>query len=575
MSSPFDNLNLTPENLRGFLIENLNKSKVFTDQIYEGSNISALTDLNAAFTNLMLYYLSQSTTQGQFSETEIYENMNRIVRLLDYKPIGYQTALLDFRLFAQNITKGIYNIPRFSFVEASGIRYSFNEDIAVYKTTDNTLEEFSELTKSKLLYQGTFIEHPQVFATGLPNETILLSVEENSIVDHFNIFVFVKEFSTGKWTEYQKTETLVFERSDSRKFEIRLNENLLYEISFGDNYNGRKLDSGDEIAVYYLKSSGSKGEIAKSYLNGKKLKVFYTPKLTSILNNISPDITFITDGSNFLFQNDCASTYFKSFETIEEIRKNAPKSFRGQYKITQDNEYDSFVRSNFSNLIQDSAILNNEKFLEQYYGFYKKLNLFDPFTENRITHSQLLFANSCNFNNVYCPIVPKTLSYGNYYITDTLKKLIRDSIDGQKCTTANFMPIDPIYLNLFLGVGNSQKQEDSHLEVILNKNSNNSAFIRQKINQLLRDYFDYKKSGLGLELKTTDLTSEILGLPGVTEIRTVNKQGEFFKGLQFYYTDFNHPNVIAGSVNTNSTFDTIFCWIVKDLDYMTDSIIFS
>lgn len=297
--------------------------------------------------------------------------------------------------------------------------------------------------------------------------------------------------------------------------------------------------------------------------------------MKSITNQLEPTTTYISDGSNFSFQNDCPSTYFKSYESVEEIRKNAPKSFRGQYKITQDREYDSFIKSNFSNLIQDSSILNNEKFLEIYYGFYNKLNLFDPFEENRVTHNQVLFGNSCNFNNVYCPIVPKTLAFGNYYITDSLKKLIRDSIDGQKCTTSNFMPIDPIYLNLFLGVGGSKVQEDSYLEVVLTSDSNNSASIRQKIKDIFAEYFDLKKAGLGLELKVNDLTSQILGIEGISEIKTVNTSGDSVKGVQLYYTDLNHPSIIAGSVNTNIKFESIFCWLITDLNYVTDSIKFS
>lgn len=573
MASSTDYLNISPENLKGFLIENLNKSKVYTDQIYEGSNISAIIDFQAALTNLMLYYLNQSANQGQFTETEIYENMNRIVKFLDYKPLGYQTALLNFRLFAKNILKETYTIPRFSFVESAGIRYSFNEDITVYKTIDNDLEEFSEIAKTKLLAQGVFIEHPSISAQGLASETILLSVEDTSYVDHFNIFVYVKNIKTGKWTEFSKIETLIFEKNDSEKFELRLNENLLYEITFGNGINSKQLNSGDEIAIYYLKSNGQLGEISSGYLNGKKLKVFYTPKLTNILKDTQPLTSFIVDGTPFIFQNDCASTYFKSYETVDEIRENAPRSFRAQYKITQNDEYFSFIRSNFSNIVQDNSILSNEDFLNQYYSFYKKINLFDPLKENRVIQSDLLFGTSCHFNNVYCPMIPKTIKFSNFYLTSHLKKLVVDSINKQKCTTSNFVPIDPIYLNLFLGVGNTLAKEDAHLQIIRYPN-NNSSYIRQNIQHILNAFFDLKKSRLGSELKINDLTAQLLGIDGIESIRTINHAGVYVNGLQFYYTDLNHPSVIAGTVNTNTTFSPIFCWILKDLQYLLDNVEF-
>lgn len=571
MASPFDKLNLTPESLRGFLIENLSRSQTFTDQIYEGSNISALTDLNSAFTHLMLYYLNQGESQGEFSETEIYENMNRIVKILDYNPLGYQTALINFQLYGQNMLAGTYNIPRFSFVESSGIRYSFNEDITIVKQTDTILEQFNDIVDTKLLYQGTFVEHPSVFAQGLANEKILLSSEDTAKVDHFNIFVFVKDATTGVWKEYERVETLVFERETEEKFEIRLNENLLYELTFGDNLNGKQLNAGDEIAMYYLNSSGQLGEIAATYLNNKKLKVYSTAKLNEILSDIDPTTTYVTEGNNFIFQNDCPSTFFKAYESVDEIRKNAPKAFRGQYKIVQSDEYASFVRQNFGNLIQDSAILSNEEFLTEYFGFYQTIGLFDPLEENRVTQNQLLFGNSCNFNNVYCPIVPKTLAFNNFYIPDHLKKLIKDSIDKQKCTTANFVPIDPIFLNMFLGVGSTTKQEDSYLKIIRTSSNESEAYIRQKLKAILTDYFSLKTSGLGVSFLIQDLNAQILGLSGVSSIQTINTDGVYTKGLQFYYTDLNHPSVIAGTVNTNTDFSSIFCWLVRDLDYIINN----
>ena len=60
-----------------------------------------------------------------FTDTSIYENMNRIVKLIDYKPKGYQTSLLSFNLNASSLLpEDAYTIKRYSYFVAGGLYYS-------------------------------------------------------------------------------------------------------------------------------------------------------------------------------------------------------------------------------------------------------------------------------------------------------------------------------------------------------------------------------------------------------------------------------------------------------------------
>lgn len=74
--------------LKALIKERLNANTAFTDQNFEGSNMSALIDVVAYSYHVLLFYLNQTATESMFSEAELYENMNRIVRTLDYKPVG-------------------------------------------------------------------------------------------------------------------------------------------------------------------------------------------------------------------------------------------------------------------------------------------------------------------------------------------------------------------------------------------------------------------------------------------------------------------------------------------------------
>jgi len=48
---------------------------------------------------------------------------------------------------------------------------------------------------------------------------------------------------------------------NDRYFSIRLNEDKQYEIKFGNDNNGQKLDAGDKIYVFYLDSNGFDAEL--------------------------------------------------------------------------------------------------------------------------------------------------------------------------------------------------------------------------------------------------------------------------------------------------------------------------
>ena len=85
--------------LKQFIKDRLNENKVFTDQNYEGSYISTINEITAYMFHVLMYYLNHTSTDSMFSESQIYENMNRIVKQLDYNPIGKQTPSTTFGLF--------------------------------------------------------------------------------------------------------------------------------------------------------------------------------------------------------------------------------------------------------------------------------------------------------------------------------------------------------------------------------------------------------------------------------------------------------------------------------------------
>ena len=66
-----------------------------------------------------MFYLNNTAAEVDFNQATLYENMNRIVKLIGYKPTGKQTSVVPIKAVAgQGLTKGNYSIRKYSYVLA-------------------------------------------------------------------------------------------------------------------------------------------------------------------------------------------------------------------------------------------------------------------------------------------------------------------------------------------------------------------------------------------------------------------------------------------------------------------------
>jgi hypothetical protein len=517
--------------------DRLNQTGIFTDQNYEGSNLAAFNDSVAMSFSLLLYYLNQSSVNGQFSETTIYENINRIVKELDYKPVGHQTASVCFTMTAQNLAAGFYTIPRYSSISIGGLIYSLVNDLSFTKSQNTVSEEISGIESDAVLYQGTFVELPIYTAAGTGNEILYVSVDDAAIVDNFNIHVYVK--IDGVWEKWNKTQSLYINNFSDRVYELRFNENKIYELKFGDDINGRKLNSGEEVLVYYLKSDGKSGEIGVGGLKTRKLSSSISNNLNSILSTTGVSYMTSQQMLNLTFDNKFPSTYYSSPESVASIRKNAPGVFRSQFNVTTAKSYETFIKSNFSNIISDVRVKNNKEYLDSYIKYFYDIGLTKPQLESRALFNQINYADSCNFNNVYLFVVPKTIKNSLSYLTPSQKELILNTIRDEQVLTSETILVDPVYISFDLGLQientiTEQNIKDTELYVAKSLNSRRSeSSIKEDIQNMFLSYFDSSTNTLGQRVNIQQLNVDLLNIDGVGELYMRNRvTGSYVRGLR-------------------------------------------
>jgi len=522
--------------LKQFINDRLKESGVFTDQNLEGSNLSTINNIISYAFNSLMYYLNKTSSEAMFSEAQIYENINRIVKTLAYKPIGNQTSTLSYSLLVSNNQTGTFMIPRYSYFVNGGISYSLVEDIIFDKDTTQNLELESisstdstfQSAQAGLLFQGRYREYPIQIATGEPNTIITLTTPSNTILDHFSTHLYIRE-PEGKWVRWNQVDDLYLHRGGSMVYEIRLNENKQYEIKFGDNINGKSPTQNSEISIYYLESSGADGEVGPNFLDTCSLVLFTPARIIEILQDSSKSNISMVDSGDVTASNSNPSTLFTELEDEESIRKNAPSSFRSQHRLVTKTDFDNFIRTNFRNFIHDISIANNEEYIRGRMQYVLQTNNGNPFYTPDLSTAHIQFADSCNFNNIYITAVPRLgqNSFSGKYLTNSQKQFISAGCEGRKMITSKIIFLDPVYMNLDIAVnalGFPPQTTDTISSYLYIDKTPNIRISNQDItNQIVSIFFDMfsMDSGqLGSKIDLDSLTNRILDIEGVRRIWT-------------------------------------------------------
>lgn len=523
--------------LKRLMQQRLLENGTFTDQVFEGSNFNNLLDVIAYSYNVLLFYLNQTSNESIFSNAQLYENMNKIVKILNYNPIGNQTSVLSYDAIAnESLPIGVYTIPRFSYFTINDIYYSFNNDLTFVKSTTGN-EILTELSNYSLLYQGKFIEFPITISNGEKYEEVsIVSVDadgNNELIDHNNIFVFVRDGS-GKWKEWKRVDSLFLERGNSEAFEVRLNENQRYSIKFGNNVTGKKLTAGNLISIYYLNTDKDLGKVGSNTLDGNQLFFFNTDQYNTIMGdirNINSNLITLEESNNISFTNKNASTDSSDLETVEQMRKNAPNYFKQQGRLVTVDDIESYIIGNFSNIISDVVVVNNWEYLDEHVRYLYNIGLKQPNLDSRVLLNQVTYADSCNFNNLYVYVVPKLLANNDFtfdrgYLGPGLKDYILNKLDPLKLSTIEIVFQDPVFMGVGLGTATQEEIFNKQLTIDIIKetklvigkssknNTSNSEIIRQ-VKNIFLDYFNFKNTKLGQNIDIQELTQKLLNIEGV------------------------------------------------------------
>lgn len=577
-----DYLRWSAQSLKQLMINKLTEQGKFSDQIFEGSNLSVLIDIFSYTYDVLSYYLNYSASEAMFTDSQVYENMNRIVKLVAYNPHGFITSTvattMSLRGALTDVDTSEYVIPKFTTISTGTsdsrgkeINFSFVKDYS-FLVENGVLIDPNFIP---MIYNGTWTVYPDVLvSTGIPYETFTLinldlSSTNRRYLGHPFIYVYVKRTITGCYEEFQ-TVTSLFESAgpDSKMVEIRVNENKQYTLTFGDDVYGQKLVQGDILYVVFLESNGTDGEIGvDTFESSAVLNVRIDGFQKNFIQNTLLDYTnndYITDVDLAQVQltNNEVSSYVQDFETVDEIRANAPLATRMAGRLLTAQDFQQYIIHHYLGTyeISDVKAQNNWSYMVEFQQWLYLNGLSSDRPTGCLTsdirYYGYKFADTTDFNNVYVWL--KSKNANGEPVSQTTKVVIEQDVENIKALTSEVVMLDPFITFLSPYVSHvdpnnppqqyiptwdndfSNFDQNKYYKIALVRDVNSMvsvARIKQNAYTFIKEFFDVSNNTLGQMIRIDNLYNQLSTINGVKEVQTIyyNPDGTTtnFNGLSF------------------------------------------
>ena len=203
------------------------------------------------------------------------------------------------------------------------------------------------------VFQGQFLESRFVVDDSLPNQRY---VRPNNGIDTSTIRVKVKENNASTSSdEYKLVDNIVGVTSMSNIYLLQETSDEKYEVLFGDDIFGKKLESGNVVEVTYIKTNGKDGNGVSNF------------NYTGVI--VDEDGASETDYNAFITAGEPSSNG-DSIEPVESVKYYAPRLYSAQHRAVTASDYEAILPSIYPNIESVSAYGGEELDPPQYGRVY-------------------------------------------------------------------------------------------------------------------------------------------------------------------------------------------------------------
>ena len=482
------------ENIRTSLRTFLQNQDEFSDYNFESSGLSTLVDLLAYNTHYNAV-LAHMVSNEAFLDSAVKRNsVVSIAKTMGYIPRSARAsaAVLDLTVFPSSLyTSSTLTLSKDKIFSSNvgGVSYNFvpAEDYTVTKSVVDDVAAFR--FDNVRLVEGTRTTTSEVISSGNRSGPIVL---ENDNVDTTTIRVRVQTSVSNSATEtFSVVDNVLDVTSTSKVFYLEERTDGYYQIAFGDDILGKKLEVGNIVIVDYLVTSGSIANGARTF--------YYPSNLTGTGETMNGTLV------------DASAGGFEA-ETTDSIRFNAPRFNASKGRTITKTDYETTIKDSNPN-IRSVSVWGGEDNIPAIYG------------------------------KVFISMQPQA----GYVISDADKQTILNGVLEPRMPVG-LIPefVDPDYIQLGLGVTATYDDKlttlspDALKSLVVTKIEN---FFDTQVNQLKKNFYISKLT------REIGLVSDAVVASNV-EMRLIKKLDPTYSSSKRYEAKFNNK-IMPMAVRSN------------------------
>ena len=329
--------NLNYEDIKTSIKDYLRSNSKFTDFDFEGSNLSVLINLLAYNTYITAFNTNMAVNETFIDSATIRENVVSLARNIGYVPrskraakakVDYNISDLDNTVTQIKFQPGIVSNGR---VSSTSYIFSLPEQVTGTATG-------GEAVGTLEIFQGQYLETNFVVDSSQKNQRYVLP---NDGIDTSTIRVKVRDnISSTTEVEFKLVDNILGITSTSNIYLLQETSDEKYELLFGDNIFGKKLDDGNVVEISYIRTNGSSGNGVRDFSFSGKL----IDQDGATLQNYTPILTVNQPSDNG-----------DEIESLQSVKYYAPRRYASQHRAVTASDYEAILPTVYSNIESVSA----------------------------------------------------------------------------------------------------------------------------------------------------------------------------------------------------------------------------
>ena len=314
-------------NLKSFLQD----QSEFQDYDFEGSGFAVLLDLLAYNTHYLGFNANMLANEMYLDSADIRKNIVSLAKMLGYTPTSPKSPTATIDILLNNVTGNPATVTMAKgtafTTTVDGETYQFVTNAAHTTAPINGVYTFSNIS----IFEGTLVTFKYTAdSTDVDQRFIIPSVSADTSTLKVSVQNSASDTTTSTYTLATGITSI---SATSKVYFLQEMEDGKFEVYFGDDVLGNKLDDGNIVILEYIVSNKDEANGASSFTLSGNIGGFSDVSITTVSS--------AQGGSEA--------------QTKESIRFNAPLQYSAQDRAVTTADYETIVQSLYPNAQSVSA----------------------------------------------------------------------------------------------------------------------------------------------------------------------------------------------------------------------------